>query len=131
MRIKARALPAQYKLTEQERADYDGYIAKLLADYPNVTPFDLVQAEGAALEHILALRLIAEQLESNRHVLNTRYSHHGQEQAILTNLALTRSARLRGKTASDSSEADQLRDLLFSLSDGRADAVKNGRIHDS
>lgn len=114
MRIKARALPAQYKLTEQERAEYDRYIAEYLADYPGIVASDLRQLETASLEHVLHLRLVADELENNRHILNTRYSHLQQERAILNDLALSRAARLKEKPVNSSAE-EELKAILFGL----------------
>jgi len=108
MRNKTRALPVQYKLTEQEKIDYERYIAEYISEYKDLSASDLRQLEMAALDHILGLRLIAESLEQNRHILNTRYSYQQMERALLSDLGLTRSARLKEKPANSDAENDRV-----------------------
>ena len=125
MRIKPRVLPTHYKLTEQERTEFTGYIAEFTSEYPDLSPSDLRQLETAGLYHILGLRLIAESLEQNKYIgLNSRYAYAQMERAVLNDLGLSRSARVKGKPASSNSAEDELREVLYGL--GRIPTTSKG-----
>lgn len=105
----------RFKLREDEERLYNDFIAEISNDYQGLLASDMRQVETAAVEYILHLRLVEDELQNNRHHLNTRYSHLGQSRAILNDLALSRKDRQRAVPVRGEAEQEML-DLLMGVS---------------
>ena len=112
---RTRATPRLAFRDEEEKALYDGFIDEIFSEYESLLPSDKRQVAMAATEYILAIRLQQDEMTTGRVHLNSRYSHLQQCRAILNDLALSRSARLKEKPASSSNEGEELRNILFDL----------------
>lgn len=111
---RTRATPKLNFRDDQEEQLYLDFTAELVNDYSPLTASDRRQVSMAGTEYILAVRMQQDELSTGRIHLNSRYSHIQHMRQILTDLALSRSARLKEKPTSSTTE-DELRELLFAV----------------
>jgi len=124
MTARQRSHPT-FKLHEDEQQLYKDFIDEVIADYANLKNSDKRQLDLAATEYILAVRLQADEIETGRVHLSQRFSHLQHMRTLLNDMGLSRSSRMKEKQPT-SNEADQLRELLFSISADEP-TTKNGK----
>lgn len=116
---KLKPMPVMEGLSDTERVLFDNFINEYLTEYPDITDTDYRMLFLVAVEYIKYLRIVSEELKTGK-VLSMARQHPGTNmRALQDQLSITRKARMSGRQDSGGEDAEQLREVLYQVSNPR------------